>query len=81
MFSALAGSAAAPLLAAAEELAKVLLATSARVLLASRVGMRLVSMDVAVLLENDVVDVELLVVSLISELLAVAFAAARARCE
>ena len=81
MFPALAGKTAAPLLGAPEELASMLLATSAGVLLASVVGMMLVSIEVARPLEFGVAVAELLVVSLDSELLVVAFAGAVARCE
>ena len=77
----MAGKTVASLLAASEELASVLLATSAGVLLASRFGIMLVSIEVAVLLGFDVADAELLVALLDVELLLVVFAAATARCE
>jgi hypothetical protein len=77
----MAGKTAAPLLAASEELAFVLLTTSVGVLLASAVGLMLVSIDVAVPLASDAVSSELLVVLLDMELLIVALARAAARCE
>lgn len=77
----MAGKTVAPLLAAPEELASVLLATSAGVLLASSVGTMLVSIDVAALLDIDVADAKLLVVLLNMELLLVAFPGDVARCE
>jgi hypothetical protein len=80
-FPNLAGKTVASLLAASEELASVLLATSAGVLLASRFGIMLVSIEVAVLLGFDVADAELLVALLDVELLLVALLAATARCE
>ena len=80
-FPEMAGRTAAALLAASEELAFVLLTTSVGVLLASAVGLMLVSIDVAVPLVSDVVKSELLVVLLDMELLIVALARAAARCE
>lgn len=77
----MAGKTATPLLTASEELAFVLLATSAGVLVASVVGMMLVCIEVAVLLVPDAVSSELLVVLLDMELLIVALARAVARCE
>lgn len=63
----------AQLLASPEGLAYVLLATPTELVFASVVGLMLVSIEVAVLLEFDVADAELLVVSLNVELLIVAF--------